>query len=133
MSQENVEVVRKVYAEWARGNVSAGVEMFHPEIAFETYMPDAREEVIACGPDEIETHMREFLSQWDNWRLIGDDFRDAGDRVFVAGRHKARGRQSGVEVEEPIFSVWTFRAEKVVGLQFLNSRANALEAAGLSE
>jgi ketosteroid isomerase-like protein len=133
MSQERLKVVQKVYAEWARGNVSAGVEMFHPEIAFETYMPDAREAVIACGPDEIETHMREFLSQWEDWRLIGDDFRDAGGRVFVAGRHKARGRQSGVEVEEPIFSVWTFRAEKVVGLKFLPSLEKALEAAGLEE
>ena len=102
MSEEQVDVVRKVYAEWAQGNVSAGVEMFHPEIAFETFMPDAREAVIVCGPDEIENHMREFLSQWDNWRLIGDDFRDAGDRVFVAGRHQARGRQSGVEVEHSI-------------------------------
>ena len=133
MSQENVEIVRNVYAEWALGNVSAGVEMFDPQIAFRAFMPDAREEVVADGPEEIASFMREFLSQWVDWRLIGDDFQDAGDKVFVAGRHQARGRQSGVAVEQPVFSVWTFRGEKVVRLKFVRYREEALEAAGLQE
>ncbi len=42
MSQENVEIVRGIYAEWERGNMKAGVEVLDPEIAFEAYMPDGR-------------------------------------------------------------------------------------------
>ena len=133
MSQENVEVVRDIYAQWARGNMEAGVETFDPEIVFESFMPDAQDSVVARGVEEIEAFMREFLAQWANYRLIGEEFRDAGNKVFVAGRQTARGRQSGAEVEQPMLSVWTFRADRVVGLRFTPSRDEALEAAGLRE
>ena len=133
MSQENVEIVQEIYAQWARGNMRAGVGMFDTEIVFESFMPDANARVVARGPEEIEAFMREFLAQWANYRLIGEDFRDAGTKVFVAGRQAAHGKQSGVEVEQRMHSVWTFRGGKVVGLRFTPFVEEALEAAGLRE
>ena len=113
--------------------MSAGVEMSDTEIVFESFMPDANDRVFAHGPEEIDAHMREFLAQWANYRLIGEEFRDVGTKVFVAGRQAARGKQSGAEVEQPMLSVWTFRDGKVVGLRFTPFREEALEAAGLSQ
>jgi ketosteroid isomerase-like protein len=133
MSQENVERVREIYAQWARAKMRAGVEIFDTEIVFESFMPDANARVVARGREEIEAFMREFLAQWANYRLIGEDFRDAGTKVFVAGRQAARGKQSGVEVEQPMHSVWTFRGGKVVGLRFTPFLQEGLEAAGLRE
>jgi ketosteroid isomerase-like protein len=133
MSEANVEAVRDIYAQWARGNMRAGVELFDPEIAFASFMPDANDWVVARGPEEVEAFMREFLAQWTDYRLIGEEFRDADTKVFVGGRQTARGRQSGVEVELPMFSVWTFRADKVVALRFTPSRQEAITAAGLEE
>src|SRR5215204_3895851 len=133
MSQENVEIVRGIYAHWARGEMQAGVDIFDPEIDFKSFMPDVMDWVVAHGPEEVEAFMREFLAQWANYRLVGEEFRDAGTKVFVGGHQAARGRQSGAEVELPMHSVWTFRAEKVVGLRFSPRREEALEAAGLSE
>jgi ketosteroid isomerase-like protein len=133
MSGENVQIVRGIYGHWERGNMKAGIEIFDPEIVFEAFMPDANDFVVARGPEEIEAFMREFLAQWTNYGLVGDEFRDADTKVLVAGRQRARGRQSGVEVEFPMHSVWTFRNGRVVGLRFTPSMAEALEAAGLSE
>jgi ketosteroid isomerase-like protein len=133
MSQENVEVVREFYEQWARGNMWAGVELFDAEILFESFMPDANDWVVAHGPEEIETFMREFLAQWADYRLLGEEFRDVGTKVFVAGRQTARGKQSGAEVEHPMHSVWTFRGGNVIGLRFTPFREEALEAAGLRE
>ena len=130
---ENVEVVREIYAQWARGDMSAGVEMFDTAIAFESFMPDANDRVVADGPEEVAAFMREFLAQWANYRLIGEEFRDVGAKVFVAGRQMAQGRLSGAEVELPMHSVWTFRDGKVVGLRFTPFREEALEAAGLTD
>ena len=98
-----------------RGNVSASVEMFHPEIAFETFIPDAREAIIASGPDEIENHMREFLSQWNNWRLIGDD--------FVEVKQHNRGRESGVAVDFHYFQATTVRDGKITASYMAETRA----------
>jgi ketosteroid isomerase-like protein len=131
MSQENLETVREIYAQWARGNMWAGVEMFDTEIVFESFMPDANDRVVAHGPEQIQAFMREFLAQWANYRLIGEEFRAVGTKVFVAGRQTAHGKQSGAEVEQPMLSVWTFRGGKIVGLRFTPFREEALEAAGL--
>ncbi len=133
MSQENVEIVRGIYAQWAQGHMRAGVEVFDPDIDFKSFLPDANDWVVARGPAEVEAFMREFLAQWANYRLIAEEFRDAGTKVFVGGRQAARGRLSGAEVELPMHSAWTFRAEKVVALRFTPLREEALEAAGLLE
>jgi ketosteroid isomerase-like protein len=134
MSEDNVEVVRRIYAEWARGHMAAGVELFDSEIVFQSFMPDANEKVVANGAGEIEAFMREFLRNWRDYRLIGEEFREIGkDNVLVAGHQAAVGRNSGVSVVHPMCSVWTFRAGRVVSLVFDPDSQTALEAVGLSE
>jgi ketosteroid isomerase-like protein len=134
MSQENVEIVRRVYAEWEQGKFGGALALFDPDIVFESFMPDSSERVIFHGPEGVEVFMREFLPQWQDYRLIGDEFRKVGsDQVFVTGHQSATGRQSGVAVESPMFSVWTFRDGKVVRLIVEFDRKKALEAAGLRE
>src|SRR5687768_12840093 len=118
MSQENVEIVRRVYAEWARGNMDAGITLFDPDIVFESFMPDANARVVAKGPAEVASFMQAFLRQWRNYRLFGDEFRDEGDMVFVTGHQTATGRRSGIAVEDTIYSVWTFRDGMVAHLLF---------------
>jgi ketosteroid isomerase-like protein len=134
MSQENVEIVRATYAEWQRGDMTAGVERFDPEIVFESFLPDASERIVANGPGEIEAFMQEFLRQWRDYRILGDEYREIGPtRVFVSGRQTALGRDSGAAVEDTLFSIWTFRDGKVVRLIFERDERRALEAAGLSD
>jgi integrase len=58
MSRENVEIVRDIYSQWARGNIGAAVETFDPEIIFESYMPDAEDRVAARGPEAIRAILR---------------------------------------------------------------------------
>jgi ketosteroid isomerase-like protein len=134
-SQENIEIVRRIYAEWEKGNLQAGVELFDPEIVFESFMPDSSERVVVHGPDEVDAFMREFLAQWRDYRLFGEEFRQVdGETVVVVGRQTAIGRQSGVAVEDQIFSIWTFRGDNVVQLIFdRGDPRRALEAAGVPE
>jgi ketosteroid isomerase-like protein len=133
MSEENVGIVQRIHTSWENGVMTAGVELFDSQIVFESFMPDSNETRVARGPDQIEAFLREFLAQWRDYKIIADEFREAGDKVWVASHQAARGRQSGVEVEQPIFSVWTFRDRKVTALRFTPYRDVALEAAGLSE
>ncbi len=129
-----MEIVRGTYAEWQRGNMKAGAEWFDPDIVFESFLPDASERIVASGPGEVESFMREFLRQWRDYRILGDEYRElAPTRVFVSGRQTAIGRESGTAVEDTLFSIWTFRDGKVVHLIFERDRERALEAADLSE
>jgi ketosteroid isomerase-like protein len=112
--------------------MKAGVERFDPEIVFESFLPDASERVVANGSAEVEAFMREFLRQFRDYRIFGDEYREVGPtKVFVSGRQTAIGRESGATVEDTLFSVWTFRDGRVVHLIFDRDRQRALEAAGL--
>jgi ketosteroid isomerase-like protein len=134
MSRENLDLVRRTYAEWARGNMKAGTELFDAQIVFESFMPDASGRVVARGPQAIEAFMREFLAQWRDYRLVGRDFREVGsDRIVVDGYQAAAGKGSGAAVSLPMHSVWTFREGKVVRLIFEPDMQRALEAVGLRE
>jgi ketosteroid isomerase-like protein len=133
MPQPNVEIVRRIYAEFERGNFAAAVEWYDPEIRFETWMPDARENITVHGLAELRKFMSNWFAQWRNYRVIGDEFREVGnDKVLVDGRQAATGHQSGAEVESPFLSVWTFRDGKVVELVLHRDKDKLLEAAGLS-
>jgi ketosteroid isomerase-like protein len=58
---------------------------------------------------------------------------DAGEQVISVVTRHARGRASGVEVERPFALLWTLREGKVIRVVWFLDRAEALEAAGLSE
>ena len=58
---------------------------------------------------------------------------DAGDKVLVHARSDVRGRASGAEVEIDYWIVITFREGRIARDQWFADRAEALEAAGLSE
>ena len=134
MSGENLEIVRRIYVEWERGNIAAVMEWFDPQVAFETFMPDASENVTARGIAEIEAFTRAWLSQWRNYRAIGDEFLEVDpDTIVVVGRQAATGHRSGAEVESPGHTVWTFRGGKVVRLSAHYDRAEALRVAGASD
>jgi ketosteroid isomerase-like protein len=134
MSRANVEVVRLILAAWEQGNFGARPKLFDPEITFETFMPDTTENVVAHGFAQFAAFTRDWLAQWQEYRIIGEEFRAVGrDKVFVAVRQLARGRHSGVEVESPGFSVWTLQGGMVVKLSLHYDRDKALEAAGLRD
>jgi ketosteroid isomerase-like protein len=98
MSQEDVEIVRSIYAAWERGDFSSA-EWAHPEIEF----------VAAEGPDPSQStgvaamteRWRQWISPWENHRSEAEEYRELdGERVLVLMRHGGRGKTSGVEVEQ---------------------------------
>ncbi len=132
MSQENVEVVRSIFAAWDRGDFSS-VEWAHPEIEF----------VIADGPApgswkglaEMAKGWREFLSAWEEWREEPEEYRELdGERVLVLLRMTGRGKASGLEagqVRADAAKVFHVRGGKVTRFVTYWDRTKALEAVGL--
>jgi ketosteroid isomerase-like protein len=134
MSQENVEIVRRVVDAWEKGDFVAAAQRFDPEIEFETFMPDADETVKASGTNELAVFMRDWFAQWRDYRIVGDDFRGVGpDTVLVSVRQLATGKHSGAVVEGPGYCVFRIRDRKVISLVLHYDRDKALKAAGLAE
>lgn len=130
MSQENVERLRGVYAEWAKGNFRGGGELFAVDATFEPRTPDQR--AILRG-DAFAEHLRDFLAQWSEFRIEAVQLAEFGDTILVTERQHARGKSSGVETEATFYAAWTFRDGLVVRVYWDASLAATLKAAGLSE
>jgi uncharacterized protein len=132
MASGNIEVVRGVHEEWARGNMRAGPEVYDPGIAFTTFAPEG-DELVYEGLDGVQRWTRDFLAQWTNYRIEADELIANGDKVLVVGRHYGEGRTSGAAIDMPLYSVWRFNDGRVAELRFTPDRDKAFEAAGVRE
>ena len=126
MSEENVEIVRRVYEGWARGDFSAG-EYFDPEIDFE--LVDWPHPARSSGVEEMRRTWQTTLSAWDDFRAEPDEFVDYGNSVLVLNSIRGRGKGSGAEVSAQTATVWTLEAGKVVRLALHWDTAQARAAA----
>jgi ketosteroid isomerase-like protein len=132
MSQENVEVVRAIYGAWEAGDYPAAFDRFHEDVEW-LGPPDVSSSGAARGHEGVRQALATWVGTWEDYHYELGELIDSGDQVLVAGRQRGRGKGSGVEVSEEIFSVWTLRSGKVVRQQMFRDRTQALEAAGLSE
>ena len=132
MSRENVEAVRAVYEEWAKGNLRVGAELYDPRILMipGADLTDANHYV---GPEAIAEYTRALLSAWKDFTMAGEQFVGVGDSVLLAVRQRGVGRESGTPAGMDYYSVWTFRGPKVIRMEQFGERADALAALGLSE
>ena len=124
MPPRNVDRLRRVYAEWERGNFRAGGELFADEIVFVPAV-DAPPE---SGRDAVAAYMRDFLSQWDEFTVSAEEFVDGGETVLVTERQTGTGRESGVATEMVFYAAWSFRDGEVVRVRWLTDRAEATAA-----
>jgi ketosteroid isomerase-like protein len=128
MSEENVATLRRAYVDWAEGHLKPGSEIYAPDVVFHA-IAEGRETFDKKG---FERFMRDFLEQWDDFRMEAIDFEDAGDKVLVTERQSATGKRSGIEMEQINYAVWTFREGLVTEVRWELDQALAREAAGLT-
>ena len=137
MSQEAVERFAEVYEAFNRGDLTGAAKDFDPNIEWRIpfQLPDS-------PPDETYRGPQGVIRFWETWRAAFDDFCveleeiiDAGDQVIVIAGVRGRGAGSGAEVRSPSFpQVWTMGDDgRPVRVEMFPSRAEALEAAGVSE
>jgi ketosteroid isomerase-like protein len=145
MSRENVELVRRLYAqegpfalplspEEEGALIDRLFEVFYDE-QLEVRMPADYPEgeqvhVGRRGMAELIAMLRE---SWTEFRFEPERFIDAGHRVTVFIRVVAQGGASGLATERETAHVWTVRGGRLSSIQIYRDRAQALEAVGLSE
>jgi ketosteroid isomerase-like protein len=136
MSQANVEIVKRGIDAFNRRDVDALDDLTTPDFEWFPALPSAVEGERFSGyrgREGIETYFEDVRSTWEGLRVLGNEFRDLGDRVLVLGRAEGRGRGSGVEVDMPLGIVYDFRRAKCLRARAFLDHGEALRAAGLSE
>ncbi len=132
MPQENVEVIRRGWDAWLRGDLSGLFRDFDPEVVWDTSHFRDWPESAYHGIEGVERFLTEWLEVWDDYQLDLEDVIAAPDgRVVSLFRHRGKGRDSGVPMEMSMAHIATLRDGKVTRLDNYSDPAEALEAAGL--
>jgi ketosteroid isomerase-like protein len=142
MSEENVEIVREAFEAFnafirgERTSESFAERFADPEVEYnwhgERMMPDQPQHL--RGAPAILAFYEQLQSAWDNLVLEPLEFIEAPeDRVLVVFRQTFQGRESGVPIEVHAFQLIAIRNGKLRKIEMFRHRAEALEAAGLSE
>jgi uncharacterized protein len=131
VSQENVDVVRRVLEGWAQGDFSVGADLLAPDFEWRQF-PEAVEPGTRRGA-EVGQSLRRMFEVYENVTVEAEEFIDAGDRVVVLGRRRVTAKGSGLKLDMEVGMVWTLQDGKLVRNELFTSRAEALAAAGLND
>jgi ketosteroid isomerase-like protein len=132
MSQENVEIVRRMYDAFHSGDVEGALAYFDPDVVADASQarPDLPK---GHGHEELRQIVSSWVGAWDEWREEIEEMRDLGSRVLVFIVQRGRGKGSGIEVEAANAALYDLDGGKITRMALFVERAAALEAAGLSE
>ena len=140
MSQENVEIVRRIYSHGA--DAAAIVRGEYDQVLDEHFAPDYELVPPSAYPDAEATYrgaegLRRWFGQmdeiWNNFRTEPERFFDAGAQVVVFVRVFGEAKGSGPTLAIPSAHVLTVRDGRVTRTQIFLNRDEALEAVGLRE
>jgi ketosteroid isomerase-like protein len=131
-TQENLDVPRRLIEAYARGDIPSFLDGLHPDVEW-IPIRAVLEGRVYRGRAGVLRWLEELARDWEYFDPRYEEYRDLGDRVLVFGRWRARGRVSGVELEnQPAAWLYEIKDGKVMRMQTFTDRAEALEAAGLS-
>ena len=134
MSQENVEIVRSIFAAWERGDYSSA-EWAHPEIGL--LVADGPTPGSWTGVAAMAEAWRDALSAFEELRSEADEYRALDDeRVLVLMHFSGRGKTSGLEVGDIQMkgaNLFHVRGGKVTRLVLYWDRERAFADLGLEE
>ena len=126
-----LDVVRRSYEAFNRGDVEGALEGLHPDIEWHTYIvpgPGGATYRGHAGVRELWSDARRIFGEFRN---IPEELFDAGDRVLAFVRVEGVGAISGAPVEARIAHVHTLHDGKVVCVESFEDRDEARRAAGL--
>jgi ketosteroid isomerase-like protein len=133
MSQENVEIVRRLFESFNSEDIERIVEFMHPDLEVEIAAAVSAEPDTYRGPDGIRRYFDSFQEVMDEIRFEPERLWESGESVVVDLLLTARGRQTSIPVEQRTTGIWTIRDGRVVAVRVYGSRAEAFAAAGLRE
>jgi ketosteroid isomerase-like protein len=136
MSQENVDLLRRMTDAFNRGDVEGALALADPPPEFEfvpsgVLIPDLAE--VQRGPEGMRRLAEGFLRAFDDFHIEIHELIDAGDQVFAGSTLRGRGTHSGVAASWDVWGVYTVRDGRFIRWLGFTDRDEALEAVGLRD
>jgi ketosteroid isomerase-like protein len=122
------EFVRRIWAQWNSGDRGVREDQVDPEVEVHSALTRA----VYRGREGTERWIREIDEQFSDWKLELEDVDEVRENLIVAtGSISMRGRQSGLDLEQPAGWVVELRDRRLYRLHnFVDPAEAARFAAG---
>ncbi len=129
---ENLEITYQAFAWWNVGDREIVEEAIDPEVEICTPLTSTSG-MPYRGIEGMRAWIAEIDEQFEEWYSLPREFTelDAG-RVLVVGTLHMRGRESGVELDQPLGWLFTFREGRLLRYEVFEDPDEARRAAGLA-
>ena len=133
MVVENIEVVQRFFEARNAGDLDTMEACLHPEAEFDLTESRSPYRGLYRGHEEIRRVWSEARETWADMELRAEDPVEVADQVVVSVHVAGRGRASGIELTGAGANLFRVRDGLIVLFKLFQTRAEALEAAGLNE
>jgi ketosteroid isomerase-like protein len=132
VSEQTLELARRGYAAWSRGDLETMLSTFDEDIEYRTSGVFPGLDPVYRGHEGVRKFWEDFRSPWKSLRIVIDHFRESGDQIVALYRFEAVGR-GGLKVHREAANVITIRDGLAIRIEAHGSWNAALEAVGLGE
>jgi ketosteroid isomerase-like protein len=114
----NSELLLAGYEAWNHDDLDGYLELLHPDVRIATsgLFPGLAAEYV--GRERAATFWRQMHEPWELFRIDVEHIEDEGEWAVASLRLRARGRDSGVDVDMRFGMA--MRASEGLGIEFLN-------------
>jgi ketosteroid isomerase-like protein len=133
MSQDNLDRIRAAFEAFNR---TGEIVVDHLAPDFELHQASSVVDTAGVfhGPDAFREVLNELQGAFEELSFEAEEFIEAPNGDIVVFIHaRGRGRGSGIEIDNHIAQVWTYRDDKAIRMVAYEERVEALKAVGLRE
>jgi len=133
MSQENLELVRRLFDVYNERSFEENIDLIEPDIVWDLSRVELPDGSTYTGRFELSGFVETWEEGFESEHVEVLEMIDAGDQVVTMVHHSGRGKLSQIEIDQRFAVVWTLRDGRAARMEAYPTREEALEAVGLSE
>lgn len=129
--EKNIEIVQNIYTAFAKGDVPAVLEKFHPKIEWNEAenFPYADGNPYVGPQAVLEGVFARLGAEWEYWNLTEQTYYEAtSGEIIVTGRYKAKNKMTAKEINVQFVHMWTLEDGLVTKFQQYADTYQAVEA-----
>ena len=128
----NFELARTAYEAFSKQDYDAVLEIADSDVEYE-FVGGFAEGNAFHGPGAIRELWKQLDEVFVEWQSRPEELIDLGDQVLVLAREKGVGRASGLQFDQKLGHLITFRDGRITRFQVFGSWRRALRSVGLGQ
>ena len=127
-TEANIQIAKKAYADFGRGDIAALLAVLDDNVEWTTPGEGLPTSGTRLGKTEVARFFQTVAETWEFTVFEPRDYIAAGDQIAVCGSYTATARSTGRQVKSEWVMVWKLRDGKVTRFQEYMDTAAARDA-----